>query len=65
MAEEAVEPLGGTRHTSGRRYSYDDPLATVVAVSETVRSLCCATARCSACPTPSDLAVRDNAHSAA
>ena len=33
-AEEAVEPLGGTRHTSGRRYSYDDPLATVVAVSE-------------------------------
>jgi hypothetical protein len=33
-AEETVEPLGGTRHTSGRRYSYDDPLATVIAVSE-------------------------------
>ena len=33
-AEATVEPLGGTRHTSGRRYSYDDPFATVVAVSE-------------------------------
>jgi DNA integrity scanning protein DisA with diadenylate cyclase activity len=33
-AEESVEPLGGTRHTSARRYSYDDPLATVIAVSE-------------------------------
>jgi hypothetical protein len=33
-AEEAVEALGGTRHTSGRRYSYDDPSATVIAVSE-------------------------------
>jgi hypothetical protein len=33
-AEETVEPLGGTRHTSGRRYSHDDPFATVVAVSE-------------------------------
>jgi len=33
-AEETVEPLGGTRHTSARRYSYDDPLATVIAVSE-------------------------------
>ena len=33
-AEETVEALGGTRHTSGRRYSHDDPLATVVAVSE-------------------------------
>jgi hypothetical protein len=33
-AEEAVEALGGTRHTSGRRYSYDDPLATVIAVSD-------------------------------
>lgn len=32
-AEATVEPLGGTRHTSGRRYSRDDPLATVVAVS--------------------------------
>ena len=28
-AEENVDPLGGTRHTSGRRYSYDDPSATV------------------------------------
>jgi hypothetical protein len=34
LAEEHVEPLGGTRHTSGRRYSYDDPFATVIAVSE-------------------------------
>ncbi len=33
-AEEAVDRLGGTRHTSGRRYSYDDPTATVIAVSE-------------------------------
>jgi hypothetical protein len=33
-AEETVEALGGTRHTSGRRYSHDDPLATVIAVSE-------------------------------
>jgi hypothetical protein len=33
-AEAHVEALGGTRHTSGRRYSYDDPLATVIAVSE-------------------------------
>jgi hypothetical protein len=33
-AEDAVEALGGTRHTSGRRYSYDDPSATVIAVSE-------------------------------
>jgi Neocarzinostatin family/DisA bacterial checkpoint controller nucleotide-binding len=33
-AERSVEAFGGTRHTSGRRYSYDDPLATVVAVSE-------------------------------
>jgi DisA bacterial checkpoint controller nucleotide-binding len=33
-AEESVEPLRGTRHTAGRRYSYDDPLATVIAVSE-------------------------------
>lgn len=34
VAEATVGPLGGTRHTSGRRYSYDDPLATVIAVSE-------------------------------
>ena len=33
-AEESVEALMGTRHTSGRRYSYDDPMATVIAVSE-------------------------------
>jgi hypothetical protein len=33
-AEEMVEPLGGTRHTSARRYSYDDPTATVIVVSE-------------------------------
>ena len=33
-SEETVEPLGGTRHTSGRRYSYDDPLSTVIAVSD-------------------------------
>jgi hypothetical protein len=33
-AEETVDALGGTRHTSGRRYSRDDPLATVIAVSE-------------------------------
>ncbi|HEY8547328.1 MAG TPA: diadenylate cyclase [Acidimicrobiales bacterium] len=33
-AEETVEPFGGTRHTSGRRYSRDDPWATVIAVSE-------------------------------
>jgi DNA integrity scanning protein DisA with diadenylate cyclase activity len=33
-SEVAVEAFGGTRHTSGLRYSRDDPLATVVAVSE-------------------------------
>lgn len=33
-SERSVKPLGGTRHTSGRRYSYDDQLATVIAVSE-------------------------------
>jgi hypothetical protein len=33
-AEETVEAFGGTRHTSGRRYSRDDPSATVIAVSE-------------------------------
>jgi DisA bacterial checkpoint controller nucleotide-binding len=33
-AEGNVAALGGTRHTSGRRYSYDDPNATVVVVSE-------------------------------
>ena len=34
VAEETVEALGGTRHTSARRYSHDDPLATVIAVSD-------------------------------
>jgi hypothetical protein len=33
-AEEAVEALGGMRHTAAIRYSADDPFATVVAVSE-------------------------------
>lgn len=33
-AEEAVGPVRGTRHTSGRRFSADDPDAIVVAVSE-------------------------------
>ncbi len=33
-AEEVVDAYRGTRHTSGRRYSYDDPRATVIAVSE-------------------------------
>ncbi len=33
-AEEIVEAFGGTRHTTGLRYRYDDPLATVIAGSE-------------------------------
>lgn len=33
-SEKLVDPLRGTRHTSARRYSYDDPSATVIAVSE-------------------------------
>ena len=33
-AEETVEAFRGTRHTSGIRYSYDDPAATVIAVSD-------------------------------
>jgi len=33
-AEATVEAFGGTRHTSARRYSHDDPLATVVVVSD-------------------------------
>jgi hypothetical protein len=33
-AEETVEALRGTRHTSARRYSRDDPRATVIAVSD-------------------------------
>jgi hypothetical protein len=33
-AEGGIDGLGGTRHTSGIRYSYDDPDAIVIAVSE-------------------------------
>jgi len=33
-AEREVEGLKGMRHTSGRRYSYDDPTAMVVVISE-------------------------------
>lgn len=33
-AEAGVEGLGGMRHTAGRRYSFDDPAATVIVVSE-------------------------------
>lgn len=33
-AESGVDPFRGTRHTAGRRYSYDDPDAIVIAVSE-------------------------------
>lgn len=33
-AESTVEGLRGMRHTSGRRYSFDDPTATVIVVSE-------------------------------
>lgn len=33
-AEAAVEGYRGMRHTAGRRYSYDDPNATVIVVSE-------------------------------
>jgi hypothetical protein len=33
-AEQTVDAIGGTRHTSGRRYSHDDPLATIIVVSE-------------------------------
>jgi hypothetical protein len=33
-AEAAVGPVGGTRHTSARRYSYDDRGAVVIAVSD-------------------------------
>jgi hypothetical protein len=33
-AEVGVDGHRGTRHTSGRRYSFDDPTATVIAVSE-------------------------------
>lgn len=33
-AEREVRPIGGTRHTSARRYSYDEPAAVVIAVSD-------------------------------
>lgn len=33
-AESSVDGYRGTRHTAGRRYSYDDPQATVIVVSE-------------------------------
>lgn len=33
-AEAEVEPFGGTRHTSALRYSYDDPQATLIVISE-------------------------------
>ena len=33
-AESDVEGLRGMRHTAGRRYSFDDPMATVIVVSE-------------------------------
>jgi hypothetical protein len=33
-AEQAVDAYKGTRHTSGVRYSYDDPTSTVITVSE-------------------------------
>ena len=34
VAETSVEGLRGMRHTSGRRYSFDDAAATVIVVSE-------------------------------
>jgi hypothetical protein len=33
-AEDQVDGYGGMRHTAGRRYSFDDPRATVIVVSE-------------------------------
>ena len=33
-AEADVDGYRGMRHTSGRRYSFDDPTATVIVVSE-------------------------------
>jgi Probable sensor domain DACNK/DisA bacterial checkpoint controller nucleotide-binding len=33
-AESSVEGFRGMRHTSGRRYSFDDPRATVIVISE-------------------------------
>jgi DNA integrity scanning protein DisA with diadenylate cyclase activity len=34
QAEAAIDPMEGTRHTSARRYSFDDPDAIVIAVSD-------------------------------
>jgi hypothetical protein len=33
-SESEVDPFRGTRHTSARRYSFDDPTAILVVVSE-------------------------------
>ena len=33
-AKAQVETLGGTRHSSARRYSFDDPASTVTIVSD-------------------------------
>jgi hypothetical protein len=33
-SEEARSPIGGTRHTNARRYSFDEPEALVIAISE-------------------------------
>ena len=33
-AQDHVDGIGGMRHTAGRRYSFDDPHATVIVVSE-------------------------------
>ncbi len=33
-AESTVRGYGGMRHTAGRRYSFDDPISTVIVVSE-------------------------------
>ncbi|HUW03431.1 MAG TPA: diadenylate cyclase [Acidimicrobiales bacterium] len=33
-AEAEVDPIGGMRHTSARRYSHDDPRANVIVVSD-------------------------------
>ncbi len=33
-ATDQIDGYGGMRHTSGRRYSFDDPAATVIVVSE-------------------------------
>ena len=34
QAEDAVRPLGGTRHTSALRYTHDDREAVVIVISE-------------------------------